>query len=79
MRRRQTPTSVCAPRLVAVRISFHAEAKLVVALLPIALSPEDPTTVAVRFPSSLERLLGETQRSARSGGDEAQKEHYGWM
>lgn len=33
------PTSVCAPRLVALRISLDAETKLAVDLLPIALSP----------------------------------------
>lgn len=33
------PTSVCAPRLVVLRISLDAETKLVVDLLPIALSP----------------------------------------
>lgn len=33
------PTSVGAPRLVALRIALDAETKLVVDLLPIALSP----------------------------------------
>lgn len=33
------PTSVCAPGLVVLRIPLDAEAKLVVDLLPVALSP----------------------------------------
>lgn len=34
-----TLTSVCAPRVIAFRVALDAEAKLVVDLLTIALSP----------------------------------------
>lgn len=70
-----TPTSVSAPGLVALRISLNVEPKLAVGLLPVALSPEDPAAVAVRLHSSVGRLLGERERIARRGGEEAEQEH----
>lgn len=70
-------TSVGAARLVGVRVSFHSEAELMVAISPgpLCLRPEDPPAEAVR-PAPRGLLHGADGAAHRSHQTaEAQRPH----